>query len=466
VRFAEQPFYFAYLAEYRNPDYNAEADLPAAGAAPVRANLHKAITLADTQQPDAYIDHDLGMFSTVFSKFDGYIDGTLVTGRGQIPMAPHQAFYQKITRSFLTRSERAKLCGGARDRIRRRSDITLGANNLKTETLAAATGPLHFDSFNPAAAHPLTCVSSADGIWPLSRRDPNLNKLNGRMGQNANPMLPPQTSLEFRFTRHSPRFAYIQTSASRLPDAAALTDTAATDAQKAPDVTILLKKFAILYELLELEQKASLKRELRFYHDAVSVYTQTLTAGVDTAYHEVAIEKGTKLLFVVACYSHQIRFNAGQRKNQVMRFPRLANLASIKFQIGDTPIYTNAALDGLAEGGAANLRTPSSYQMFSYLCQRKMFDEGFDKFRVEADADSNYLGGIFPIDLTTFDPKLLPADLKTTLYFEGGASPANAQLATIAVSEAVWRCVRGENDRREWTYETLAGSGAKKIKLG
>lgn len=455
LRFAKWPFFIKHKADYRN-----HAFVAAGGEG--RAGLVRPIAMARDRHPASYIDPDLGLYASTFARMEFSIDGVPVTGRGNVPLGDNQALYQKVTRAFMTRAERAAFCD-TRERVRYTSDITY-ANNTMTETQKAAARLLHFEDFTDANTNALSNASSADGLWPLSRRDPILNRLHGRPGQSSNPMFRPGTLLEARFIRHTPRNAYIQTDATRLPDNVALSGTAATQdgnaANGAADVNIILKEFKILFELLELkDQKLLLLKELKYYHDAASVSFHTLTSGVDTAFHNVPVQRGTKLLYIVPCYSHQVYYNAGQRKNKVLRFPALTNLKSIKFQLGDTPIYSSSPVDGL-QNNRANL-TPSSFQLFSYLYQRKMFDEPFHKFRPDANNENNYIAGIYPIDLTTYTRDLLDADLKMTLAFEGATSPANSVIMVVSVSEAMWRC---EVASKQWTLESV-GHGSKKARL-
>jgi hypothetical protein len=330
-----------------------------------------------------------------------------------------------------------------------------------------AAAALHFITDLPPAGVPLTAVCSADGIWPLSRRDPILNKIHSRSGQFSGPMIPPNTVLEARFTRHNPHWAYIQMDASHLSDAQALCNTAAPDANAAVELAIILKKFLLLYELLEVETPL-IRSVFKFYHDVASVSTHQLTAGVDTAFMTVPIERGARLLYIVPCYAHQLRYNPLQKKNQVMRFSTLANLASVKVVLGDTPVFSDNPIDGLHDDKPV---TPSSIHMYNYLAERKLFDEPFHKFRCgRVNNEKNYLGGILPVDLTTYPDNILDAELKLTFQFEGGTSPANVQIAVISVFEALWRCElpSGNNNSgsgsRRWTWEIVGGKGRRSKK--
>ena len=456
VRFAKWPFYIEHVADYKNQARNAQA------AADSREILDRPIAMARDRFPPCYIDTELGLYSTTFARVEFTIDGVCVTNRGQFPLGDNQALYQKVTRSFLTRGERGGLCD-TRERVRYTEDISdPNGAAATTDAYKAAANLLHFDTYVEATAVPHRSVSNADGIWPLSRRDPILNKLYNRSGQASNPLIRPKTLLEARFVKHTPRFAYIQTDANRLTDDVALSGTPAVVGGNAGtaayDVRIRLKTFKILYELLEVKEHAKMMmlKELKYYHDRASVSLHTLTAGVDTAIHAVPVERGTRLLYVVPCYSHQVYYNAAQFKNRVMRFPVLDNLKSIKFQLGDTPIYSSAPIDGLQSGKAS--LTPSSFHLHEYLHKRKLFDEPFAKFRPDTLTNRNYVGGIFPIDLTAHSSHLAEGELRLTLNFEGAQSPANAVIMVVAVSEAVWRC---EVASKRWTLETVLAAGAQ-----
>jgi hypothetical protein len=466
LRFKPLCFFLQYLCSYKNPDYTSEA---ADGADPVRANYRRVHTKALNRLPAAYVDPDLGMYSTTFARADVLMDGTMVTGRGNVPLGLMQAFYQKITRSYLTRSERAEICG-TRERIRRSTDIDY-ANNTMSNAQKDSAAPLEFNQAFPAeGVLALTAFASADGIWPFSRRDPNLNKTHGRQGQASGSLIPPGTTIEARFTRHTPQWSYIQMDAAHLTDEVALSNTAATvgtrtnQGNAASEIEIKLKKFAILYELLELETPLN-KRTLKFYHDVASVSTYQLAANVDTAFLNVPIERGARYIYIVPCYAHQLRYNPTQRKNQVMRFPTLDNLASIKLVIGDTPIYSDTPVDGLHDGKPV---TPASVHMYNYLAERKLFDEPFHKFRcTRINNEKNYIGGILPVDMTTYPDGTLPAELKMTFQFSGATSPANVQVAVVSVFEALWRCELGPEggaSARQWTWEIVGGKGRRNKK--
>lgn len=451
VRFAENPFYIEYEATYKNPVYNAAAE---AG----RGRVEHPTCMALDRFPPCFLDTELGVYPSLFARMDFLIDGVPVTNRGLVPLGDHQPLYQKLTRSFLGKGERAAYCD-SRLRVRSTDDIKEEDATKLSEAYKSGAALLHFDNYEGRDVHAMKVATSGDGLWPLSgRRDPLLNKLFNRSAQRSNPMIRPKTLLEARFVKHVPSGVLVQTDGARLTDAVALSGTAAAGNHTAIEVTLKLKKMSLLYELLELEDhsKMMMLKELKYYHDRPSVSVHTMTAGVDAAVHNIPVERGTLLLLVTFAYSHQVYYNAGQRKGRVMRFPPLRNLKSVRFQIGETPIFSTAPVDGLQNTRTS--QTAASHMMYAYLKRRRLCDDPFEVFRPHGADKLYYAGGIYPIDLTAHDSAHTEGDLKLTLAFEGAESPANAVIVVAAVTESVWRC---EVSSKKWTLETVHnGSGA------
>lgn len=440
LRFARRPFFFKYRTYYRNPAFVADGNAGDAG-------VENHTTMASTRAPPVFVDPDLGLFSSLIEKSTTMLDGTCVSDRGESPLCGHQALYQKFARTFMRKGERVALCD-SRTRIRSTEVILPVDNELSAEQKEAAR-LLTFA--NNQDQNYITAMASADGIWPYSRRDVNLSGLMGRKPE-TNSLLPSGTVIESMFFKHSQLGCLLQTDATYAPDATVLSNTVAANAAAAPDVKFELLEFKILYELVKLKTTAyALRNELKFYFDLVGIQITTLTPNVTNAFHSFHIKKGTKLVYVCACFAHQVYYTATQRKGRSMRFPPLADLSSMKFELGETPIFTPEPIDGLQSGYTAS--TPASFALFNYLASRKLWDEPFEAFRPDNATNRNYAGGIFPIDLTNMDNDKLDTDLKLTLNFGVATSPANANLICMTVSEAMWR-VNMANGDRQWKLDT------------
>lgn len=439
LRFPHNCFWLKYKAECTNPNFAAD------GAN--RNGLQVIVPQAQDRLPESYIDPDVGLFGTTFEKAEFSIDGVIMTSRGANPIGQYHTLYQKAERSFLVRGERMRACD-SKVRARYTSDITYRAAEPRmTEAHSEMARPVHFEDYRELRATAITAATSTSTLWPVARRDRNLNKLMGRNDDLTNSLIPPQSVIEARFVRQNPLHAYIQTDATKLTDAAALSATAAA-ADTASDIKIKLIDFKILYQLVKLKD-ASIPKELKFYHDVVGFHRKLLPSGVDAATLNFNIEKGTKLVYVIACYAHQINYTPNQNKNKVMRFPALTNVESIKFAIGETPLISAEPIDGLHSGRGNH--TPASHQLYSYLYDRKLFDEPFHKFRPISANEMNYMSGIYPLDLTNMDESLLDAELKLTFKFDQNMSPQNAVVVCMTVAEAFWR---HEVATKEWTLET------------
>lgn len=451
TRFPTKCFYFKILTTYRNPGYVQNGE----GAERLERLSTQAV---QGRAPPHYIDPDVGLFWTVFEKMEVMVDGVVVTWRGPHASGTYHAFYQKLERSFLPRGERTRVCD-VKERARTTKDIEYIVANGGDTTPAfkAMAATLDHDTNDPEAAHEITALSSVDALWPFGRRDRNLNRLAGRTDDLTNSLLPPQTVVEVRLTKRNPSHAYVQCDATRLTDAAVFTHTPAPlgnadDAvnRGAVPTSISLVDFKILVQSVKLKDSIPRNR-LKFYHDVVGMRHRLIPPGVDAATLTFAIERGTRFAYVVACYSHQLNYQANQNKNMVARFPALTNLESVKFVLGETPLISAEPINGLRSGPTA---TPASYQVFSYLSERRLFDEPFLRFRPTGVHDNCYLAGIMPLDFTLLDEKQLDSELKIHLKFSDQMSPQNAVVFCATVSEAVWH---HDVATKEWTFELVAG---------
>lgn len=434
-RFSPTPLRVTYIADYKNPDYDA------AGATDeIKAERHY-LTSSDVSKetnPLCYIDSS-SVASVFFKTAEIIVDNQDITPTKDLGNL--RGFYSAAEKSFMTDDERIKyfnMSNCIADE-KTRTDLTSPELKRALETMNFS-GKLN-------GIQKTICFGLPSVPFLSYPRNFNLCKIRGTDPPLTFPCIPPGTEIIIKLHRTLPthrNVEYVVTEksgnvvkAKEGCDAEFFSHQTATapGALFKPKVTI--RDIHLTGESIWLHPKIAarhlptlLKSPLNYFMDFAIPSIQSIHAGTSSTNIAFPLEKDTKLVYVFFTFQNLLYHNPSSLHNCSYRVVVPDTLKKITFHIGNEELFWEGGITGISKGMVNGSNGVVNF--FEYLRENDWIDTTYPTY---FPPDDKYTyRGFFPLNLSHLDIDG-SQELSVSMQFTAANSPAHLHAVAIKVSE-------------------------------